>query len=113
MPSPRQAYAGSTAARKSVEVDFGLIACYDTLIRDLELFLTRKTKKHDASSFHLLRTVPGSGKILSMTVLYEIDTIKRFACVQDFASYARLVRCAKESAGKRSGTGGHKIGNAI
>jgi transposase len=32
--------------------------------------------------------------------------------VQDFASYGRLVKCAKESAGKRYGTGGTKIGNA-
>ena len=35
----------------------------------------------------------------------------RFPRVQDFASYARLVKCAKESAGKRWGTSGKKIGN--
>ena len=45
-------------------------------------------------------------------ILYEIDDIGRFARVQDFASYARLVKCAKESAGKRYGTSGSKIGNA-
>src|SRR5439155_6440811 len=32
--------------------------------------------------------------------------------VQDFVSYCRLVKCAKESAGKRYGTSGTKIGNA-
>jgi transposase len=32
--------------------------------------------------------------------------------VYEFASYCRLVKCAKESAGKRSGTSGTKIGNA-
>jgi transposase len=32
--------------------------------------------------------------------------------VQDFASYCRLVKWAKESNGKRSGTTGSKIGNA-
>jgi len=32
--------------------------------------------------------------------------------VQDFVSYARLVKCAKESAGKRHGSSGKKIGNA-
>ena len=31
--------------------------------------------------------------------------------VGDFASYARLVKCAKESAGKRLGSSGRKIGN--
>lgn len=38
--------------------------------------------------------------------------ISRFESVGDFASYARLVKCAHESAGKRKGTGGAKIGNA-
>ena len=32
--------------------------------------------------------------------------------VQDFASYCRLVKCSHESAGKKKGTGGAKIGNA-
>ena len=44
--------------------------------------------------------------------LYEIHTIDRFACVQDFASYCRVVKCKRESAGKSYGTGGNKIGNA-
>ena len=32
--------------------------------------------------------------------------------MQDFASYCRLVKCPHESAGKKKGTGGAKIGNA-
>ncbi|HEX2243411.1 MAG TPA: transposase, partial [Gammaproteobacteria bacterium] len=32
--------------------------------------------------------------------------------VQDFVSYCRLVKCTKESAGKKYGTSGKKIGNA-
>jgi transposase len=31
--------------------------------------------------------------------------------VQEFASYARLIKCTKESAGKKLGTGGAKMGN--
>ncbi len=45
-------------------------------------------------------------------LLYEIHDITRFARPQELASYARLVKCAKESAGKVRGTGGRKIGNA-
>jgi Transposase IS116/IS110/IS902 family len=56
--------------------------------------------------------VPGIGKILSLVLLYEIHDISRFPSVQDFVSYCRLVKCAKESAGKRYGTTGTKIGNA-
>jgi len=61
----------------------------------------------------LLRTVPGIGQILSLVILYEIHTIERFPTVQDFASYCRLIKCKKESAGKSYGTSGRKIGNAF
>jgi transposase len=56
--------------------------------------------------------VPGIGKILSLVLLYEIHDVHRFPRVQDFVSYCRLVKCARESAGKRYGTSGAKIGNA-
>ena len=42
---------------------------------------------------------------------YEIHHIGRFDRVQEFASYARLVTCAHQSAGKTLGTGGAKMGN--
>ena len=51
------------------------------------------------------------GKVLALTILYEIHDVHRFERVQEFASYARLVRCAKESAGKKHGTSGAKMGN--
>ena len=69
-------------------------------------------KKHDANTLYLLQTVPGIGKILSLVLLYEMHDIARFPRAQDFVSYCRLVKCAKESAGKRYGTSGTKIGNA-
>jgi transposase len=59
-----------------------------------------------------LRSIPGVGKILALVLLYEIHDIHHFSRVQDFVSYCRLVKCAKESAGKRLGTSGNKIGNA-
>jgi transposase len=56
--------------------------------------------------------VPGIGTTLALVILYEIHNIRRFPRVQDFASYSRLVKCAKISAGKRHGYSGNKIGNA-
>ena len=94
-----------------IELDLSLIDHYDELLRDVELFLVRKAKSHDAFSFTLLRSIPGIGKILALTILYEVQDIARFPRVQDFASYSRLIKCAAESAGKRSGTSGAKIGN--
>lgn len=93
-------------------MDLALITYYDALLRDVELRLVKTAKHHDAQTLYLLQTVPGIGKILSLVLLYAIHEIARFPRVQDFASYCRLVKCAKESAGKHSGTSGTKIGNA-
>jgi transposase len=100
------------AVQKNIEVDLALITYYDKLLQDLELSILKTAKQHDANTLYLLQTVPGIGKLLSLVLLYEIHDIDRFPRVQDFASYCRLVKCAKESAGKRLGTSGKKIGNA-
>jgi transposase len=100
------------AVQKSIEVDLALIDYYDQLLTDLELHIVNTAKQHDANTFYRLQSIPGVGKILALVMLYEIHDIRRFPRVQDFASYCRLVKCAKESAGKRSGTSGKKIGNA-
>jgi transposase len=100
------------AAHKTIEVDLALITYYDKLLNDLELYILQTAKKHDAHTLYLLQTVPGIGKILGLVLLYEIHDIRRFPRVQDFASYCRLVKCSKESGGKRLGTSGKKIGSA-
>jgi transposase len=100
------------AVQKSIEVDLALIGYYDPLLTDLELHIVKTAKQHDAQTLYRLQSVPGIGKILSLVLLYEIHDIQRFPRVQDFVSYCRLVKCAKESAGKRYGTSGAKIGNA-
>jgi len=99
------------SVRKSMEMDLSLIDHYDKLLTEVELYITQTAKVHDVNAFHRLRSVPGIGKILALVVLFEIHDINRFPTVQDFVSYARLVKCAKESAGKRHGTSGKKIGN--
>lgn len=49
--------------------------------------------------------------MLALTILYEVHDITRFDRVQEFAWYARLIKCTHESAGKKLGTGGAKMGN--
>ena len=100
------------AVQKTIEVDLTLITYDDELLKDLELSILKTAKHHEAHTLYLLQTVPGIGKMLSLVLLYEIHQIDRFPSVQDFASYCRLVKCSKESAGKRVGTSGKKIGNA-
>ena len=100
------------AVRKSIEVDLQLLDFYDELLTQLELSITRTAKAHDPHAWYLLRTIPGVGKILALVLLYEIHDIHRFPRVQEFVSYCRLVKCTRESAGKKFGTKNSKIGNA-
>jgi len=100
------------SVRKNIEADIILLEHYDKLIRELEYFLVNNAKQHDAFGFHLLRSVPGIGKIIALNILYEVHDINRFPRVQDFSSYARLVKPKHESNGKTYGTKNSKIGNA-
>ena len=99
------------SVRKAIEVDVSLIDHYDKLLGEVALYITRTAKLHDVQTFTRLQSVPGIGQILALVILYEIQDIHRFPRVQDFVSYCRLVKCAKESNGKRLGTSGKKIGN--
>ncbi|MEZ8084174.1 transposase, partial [Enterovibrio norvegicus] len=81
-------------------------------LTQVECFIEKNAKQHSPKDYLLLQTVPGIGRILALTILYEIGNIQRFPSVQHFASYSRLVKCKAESAGKQYGTSGNKIGNA-
>jgi transposase len=82
------------------------------LIGKVELYLTRTAKVDDVQTYQRLRTIAGVGPILALVLLYEMHRVERFEHVGQFLSYARLVRCEQESAGKKLGWGGKKIGNA-
>jgi transposase len=61
--------------------------------------------------FAPLLSVWGIGKVLALTVMYEVGDIARFKKVGNFASYCRLVKSARLSAGKRKGSGNARNGN--
>lgn len=96
----------------SVAANLDMIAAYDQVIPVLEQDIVKNAYAHDPVAYALLQTIPGVGKIIALNLLYEIETISRFPRVQYFVSYCRLVKCAKESNGKRVGSAGKKIGNA-
>lgn len=97
---------------RNVEADLQLAGAYDTIINTLEKTVERQARVEDPHTLYLLQTIHGVGRILGLTMLYEIHTVDRFASVQDFSSYARLVKAVKSSAGKPLGTSGAKIGSA-
>ena len=100
------------SVKKSMETDLALIEVYDKHLKEVELYPARHARIDDPNRYHLLKTVPGVGQILGLVLLYEIHDIARFPRVPDFVSYCLLIRSSKESAGKKLGTGGKKIGNA-
>jgi transposase len=100
------------STKLAVTADLGLIAAYDQQIAELERHLVRHAKVDDPVTFGLVRTVPGIGPILGLTLLYEVDQIGRFPEPGNFLSYSRLVRCPHASAGKKKGSGPKKVGNA-
>jgi transposase len=98
--------------RKSVELDMALLDTYELLLKEVEQYLSEHAKENNPTDLSLLRTIPGVGKILALVILYEIHDVNRFASVQNFVSYARLIKPKKESAGKTTGAANRKMGNA-
>lgn len=99
------------SVRAMIDLDLNLINHYDQLVQHLDAYLERHAKIDNADSFYRLRGIPGVGRILAMTILYEIHDIRRFPNVGDFLSYARLVKGTNSSAGKQYKPTGGKIGN--
>jgi len=61
--------------------------------------------------FEFLKTVPGIGEILALTIMLEVGDINRFPKVGDFSSYCRCVSSKWTSNGKSKGKGNTKNGN--
>jgi transposase len=97
--------------RLAVECDMELIRSYDRRIEIIEQKLAGLARREHGRDFALLTTVPGIGRVLALTLLFEIDTIDRFPTVKDFVSYCRLVKGSVASAGKVKGLKGGKMGN--
>jgi len=81
----------------------------DGQIRIIEKKALARARLRD--EFAPLLTVWGIGKILALTMMYEVGEISRFKKVGNFASYCRLVKSARLSAGKRKGSGNRRNGN--
>ncbi len=100
------------SVQNMIAADLAVITAYDPIIAKMERDIIATANHHDPVAYALLKSIPGIGRILGLVILYEMENINRFPTVQDFVSYSRLVKSAKESNGKKYGSGGKKIGNA-
>lgn len=96
----------------SITTDIEMLNFFHQELNKIELQIKKHAVHHDPYSYSLLKTVPGIGPILGLVILYEIQDICRFESVGNFISYSRLVKCAHESAGKKSKGNHNKIGNS-
>lgn len=100
------------ALQNSIDMDLNLISFHAKELKRVENLIYKDLKQHQLTNLHLIKSVIGIGDLLGSLILLEIGDVARFPTVKHFASYARLVKCQAESAGKIYGTQGNKIGNA-
>jgi transposase len=98
--------------RRRVETHLTLLEPLDTAIRRLEKEIADAADQIYPAELAVLQSTPGVGKVLSLTILLEIDTVTRFDTRQQFCSYARLCGAVQTSDNKRTGAGNKKAGNA-
>jgi len=94
-----------------ISLDLMFIEFLDPVVAQLERHITQKARSHNHLDYQLLRTIPGVGAILSLIILYETHDIKRFKTVQRYSSYCGVVKCERESGGKKIAAKNTKIRN--
>lgn len=78
-------------------------------IREIERVVLERVRLKDR--FRFLNTVPGVGKVLSLTIMLETGEIERFPTVGRYVSYCRKVPTDRRSNGKSKGKGNKRNGN--
>ena len=67
-------------------------------INSIDKKILERAQKDD--TFYLLKTIPGIGDILALTILYEVGGINRFPNARAFCSYCRVVPGIHQSSDK-------------
>jgi len=93
----------------ALKANLAVMNSADSQIEILEKAVQERVKLRP--QFRCLKTVPGIGPILALTIMLETGEIERFASVGNYASYCRCVGSKKISNGKRKGSGNTKNGN--
>lgn len=103
------ALIGDRFVAESVATMLPVVGVLSRQIKAVEALLTAEAKLR--SEFELLKTAPGIGKILSLTIMYETVTIDRFRSAARYVSYCRCAKSEHTSNSKKKGSGNRKNGN--
>jgi transposase len=82
----------------AIKANLAMLQCADGQIDLLEKTIVGRVKLKP--EFELLKTTPGIGHTLSLTIMLETGDISRFPTVGDYASYCRCVGSQKISNNK-------------
>jgi len=93
----------------AVKANLSVLSSADEQVELLEQTVTQRVQLR--AQFSFLKTAPGIGEILALTIRLETGDIGRFSTVGNFASYCRCVGSQKISNGKKKGQGNTKNGN--
>ncbi len=93
----------------AVKANLSVMSSADQQVELLEQTVGQRVKLRP--QFRFLKSVPGIGEILALTIMLETGDIRRFSTVGNFASYCRCVGSQKLSNGKKKGKGNTKNGN--
>ena len=94
----------------AAQSQFKVLNCLMEQIDLLEKRIQKKIKPDPL--FVLLKSIPGVGEILAMTILLETGDISRFKSVGNYSSYCRCVESKRISNEKKKGVNNRKNGNA-
>lgn len=103
-------YVKDEQVRFAAQSQFKVLRCIMEQIALLEKSILDQIRKDPV--YNLLKTIPGVGPILAMTILLETGEIKRFANVGNYSSYCRCVESKRISNEKKKGENNRKNGNA-
>ena len=93
----------------AVKANLSVLSSADEQVQLLERTVHQRVELRP--QFRFLKTVPGIGEILALTIMLETGDIGRFPSVGNYASYCRCVGSQKISNGKKKGKGNTKNGN--
>jgi transposase len=107
------------ADAKGVFDDERLVLMAETNIEMIRFLITRIRRIENAvlaeaklkPEYEKLLTVPGIGRILALTIMYETGKISRFKKVGNYSSYSRCVKSLRTSNAKKKGENNRKNGN--
>ena len=103
-------YLKDEDVRVAAQSQLKILRCIMEQVSVLEKSILTNLKSK--SGFNLIKTIPGIGSILGMTILLETGEIKRFSQAGNYSSYCRCVESKRISNAKKKGENNRKNGNA-